>query len=105
MTLPPQPTREAAYEAAGLYGLDHAAVVVAIWDGQSARGRGGTPEIVTHARERQLPLAWVHAGSGRLHSREAASAAGAQSQVTLENWPTSIGTAASGEPYSRWSSS
>lgn len=45
-------TREAAYEAAGLAVLDAADVLVALWDGEAPRGRGGTAEIVEEARRR-----------------------------------------------------
>jgi hypothetical protein len=34
-------------------------VLVAVWDGQPARGPGGTGAVVAHARDRRLPLAWV----------------------------------------------
>lgn len=45
-------TREAAYEAAGLAVLDAVDVVVALWDGEVSRGRGGTAEVVDAARRR-----------------------------------------------------
>lgn len=57
--MPAQPTRWQAYKAAGVYGLDRADVVLAIWDGLTARGVGGTAEIVAMARARRLPLAWI----------------------------------------------
>jgi hypothetical protein len=67
--LPPAPTREEAYEAAGLYVLNHSTALLTIWDGREAQGRAGTGIIVAHARLRGLPIAWVHAGNrhaGRL---------------------------------------
>ena len=57
--LPAEDTREACYLASGMYVLDHSDVLIAVWDGAPARGRGGTAEIVTEARERGMPLAWV----------------------------------------------
>ncbi len=64
IVLTPQPgtPRGEAYAAAGLYILDHCDVLLAVWDGLPARGRGGTGEIVEEARKRGMPLAWVHAG-------------------------------------------
>lgn len=56
----PQPTsRDEAYAAVGKYTLDHCDLLIAIWDGQVAKGKGGTGEIVHTARERGLPLAWI----------------------------------------------
>jgi hypothetical protein len=51
--------REAAYEWGGREVVDHCDVLVALWDGQPARGRGGTAEIVAHARQVGRPLVWV----------------------------------------------
>lgn len=39
---------EDAYLAAGLYIADHVDVLIAVWDGQPAGGRGGTADIVHH---------------------------------------------------------
>ncbi len=82
--MPPVDTREAAYEAAGLYILDTCDVLLAIWDGQSAQGRGGPGAIVKHARCRKLPLAWVHAGNRVPGSQEPTSLGIEQGKVTFE---------------------
>src|SRR5262249_35598198 len=42
ISLPKAPTRDAAYEAAGRYVADRCDALVAIWDGRSSQGRGGT---------------------------------------------------------------
>ncbi|MGG2464352.1 hypothetical protein ACO0M4_32085 [Streptomyces sp. RGM 3693] len=34
-------------------------MMVALWDGRPARGRGGTAAIVGYAQERGVPLAWI----------------------------------------------
>jgi hypothetical protein len=57
--LPAEDTREACYLAAGMYVLDHSDVLIAVWDGEPARGIGGTAEIVAEARQRGMPIAWV----------------------------------------------
>lgn len=62
--VPPQPTREDAYWAAGLAVLDRSDVLVAVWDGRPARGRGGTGEVVARARSEGRPLAWVQVPGG-----------------------------------------
>jgi hypothetical protein len=51
--------RPYAYLAAGRRMLGRVEGVLAIWDGEPARGVGGTAEIVAEARTRHLPVAWV----------------------------------------------
>lgn len=51
--------RSAAYETAGYVMLDHADLVVAIWDGRESGGRGGTREIMDEALRRDTPVVWV----------------------------------------------
>lgn len=59
---PRQPAvRERAYEAAGRYVVDHCDMLLAVWDGRPARGRGGTAEIIAYARRRERPLAVIAA--------------------------------------------
>ena len=48
--------REAAYERAGLAVLERCDVLVALWDGEPGRGRGGTAELVAEARRRGAPV-------------------------------------------------
>ncbi len=44
-------TRDSAYERAGRAVVDGSDVLLALWDGDVAQGRGGTAEIVAYARE------------------------------------------------------
>jgi hypothetical protein len=61
---PPGSSRQEAYERAGRRVVDRSDVVIALWDGQPSRGRGGTATIVSYARDQGIPLAWVNtAGS------------------------------------------
>jgi hypothetical protein len=48
-----------AYEAAGRAVVRQADLMIAIWDGQPARGRGGTAEIVAYAARTGVPVAWI----------------------------------------------
>ena len=82
----PASTRNEVYEAAGDYVLDHADVLITVWDGQSSQGQGGTGAIVARARERGLPISWVHAGNRKPGTQEATSLGAAQGKVTLENF-------------------
>jgi hypothetical protein len=48
--------RRDAYSQVGQYVVDHCDVLIAVWDGQPARGRGGTAEIVQYAQEQNRPV-------------------------------------------------
>ena len=101
LVLPPPPSRAEAYEAGTRYLLDHADVVLAVWDGQPSQGQGGTGATVAEARRRGLPLAWVHAGNRRPGTSEPTTLGTTQGTVTYENMPP-VGTepAPSGDiPY------
>jgi nucleoside 2-deoxyribosyltransferase len=56
--------REEAYERAGRYVVDRCDAIIAVWDGEKSRGRGGTAEIVGYAQEKGVPIAWVHTAGG-----------------------------------------
>jgi hypothetical protein len=45
--------RDEAYERAGRYVVNHCDALIAVWDGERARGRGGTAAIVAYAEEQQ----------------------------------------------------
>jgi hypothetical protein len=48
--MPARDSRTEAYEQAGRYVVEHSDVLVAVWDGLPASGRGGTAEMVAWAR-------------------------------------------------------
>src|SRR6266851_734627 len=48
--------RRDAYRQVGQYVVDHCDVLIAVWDGQPSRGRGGTAEIVHYALEQNRPI-------------------------------------------------
>lgn len=49
-------SREAAYERAGIAVLERSDLLLALWDGEPGRGRGGTAELVAEARRRGRPV-------------------------------------------------
>ncbi|HEX2171799.1 MAG TPA: hypothetical protein VHL09_05090 [Dehalococcoidia bacterium] len=60
--LPAVETREEAYEGAGRYVTERCDVLIALWDGEPARGLGGTADVVARARVRGIPVLWIHTG-------------------------------------------
>ena len=79
--------REVGYLATGKYILENSDCLLAIWDGKHAQGMAGTGEIVTLARERGLPLVWIHAGN-RIPGTETPTSLGKeQGKVTFEHLP------------------
>jgi hypothetical protein len=49
-------SREDAYLAGGLDIVNRCDVLFVVWDGQPARGKGGTADVVAYARARRRPL-------------------------------------------------
>ena len=48
-----------SYQEVGCYVVDQCDVLIALWDGNQARGQGGTAAVVQYARESGCPLFWV----------------------------------------------
>lgn len=88
VSLPAASTREEAYRAASFYILDQADVLIVIWDGKAAQGPGGTGEIVAEARQRGLPIAWIHAGNRKPGTEQATTLGEEQGSVSFERFPS-----------------
>lgn len=84
--MPPTLARDQAYEAAGEYVLNNSDVLLTIWDGGPAQGRGGTADIVSRARKRKLRIAWIHAGNREPGTNKPTVLGNEQGQVTFENF-------------------
>jgi hypothetical protein len=52
--------RPGGYLDCGLATVEGADLMIALWDGKASRGRGGTAEIVAHARLLHKPLVLIH---------------------------------------------
>ncbi len=59
LTLPFERSGRDAYLAAGEQVLSTVDRMIAVWDGQPSDGRGGTGDMVSAARERNLPVSVV----------------------------------------------
>ena len=55
-----------AYEAVGQVTVSESDILLTVWDGQAAAGRGGTPEIIEHALKLGKPVVWIDAADVRL---------------------------------------
>lgn len=84
--LPGMENREAGYAEAGRFIVEHSDVLLAVWDGQSAQGTGGTGEVVALARKRGIPIAWVRAGNRKPGTEEATSLGAEQGKVSFEGF-------------------
>jgi hypothetical protein len=100
-----------AYHLAAREILDVSDAMLFFWDGQPARGIGGTAETVAEARERKLPLRIIEAAGGELGSLEAPRplpwsdpdfAALPPSPSVEELFKTLDHRAVRGAPRSRW---
>jgi hypothetical protein len=60
--LPYPASSDEAFMAAGLIVVERSERLVALWDGEEARGLGGTADIVQYARGlgRQVDVVWPH---------------------------------------------
>ncbi|MSU72322.1 MAG: hypothetical protein EXS43_08265 [Opitutus sp.] len=56
-----RPGREDAYLDCGMEAVNHCDVLLTVWDGEPARGRGGTAEIVAYARAMGRPVIIINA--------------------------------------------
>jgi hypothetical protein len=78
--------RAAAYERAGRYVVDRCDVLIAVWDGDTSGGQGGTAGVVAYARERGVPLMWIVARGRNEIVEEAATVIGWGSFRELERY-------------------
>src|SRR5439155_16794451 len=54
--LPPARSRDLGYLEGGLSTVEEADVMIAVWNGESSRGTGGTAEVVAHADNLSKPI-------------------------------------------------
>jgi hypothetical protein len=70
-----------AYLECGLRTVDRCDVLIAVWNGEVAAGKGGTGDVVAYTRSLGKPLLWIDALSGEVHRElfEMLSPSGCQS--------------------------
>jgi hypothetical protein len=66
-------TDEDAYLAAGLRVVDLSDIMLAVWNGRPAKGKGGTADVVAYALRRDVPLIHIDPVSRivRRHTQQA----------------------------------
>lgn len=72
---------DAAYAAVGAYTVAHAALLLAIWDGEPAHGPGGTAQVVALALAAGVPV--IHLAAQPPHRIQVRMRATASSPATL----------------------
>ncbi|MBV8194533.1 MAG: DUF4231 domain-containing protein [Candidatus Dormibacteraeota bacterium] len=63
-------SKDNAYYRAGIAVVDRSDVVITVWNGQRAKGHGGTAEIVDYARSVAKPLLWIRPELGHHWTEE-----------------------------------
>ena len=84
--LPSTAFRKEAYEAAGLYILQHCDILVALWDGREARGQGGTGDIINRAVQSGKPVCHIWTGNNSPDEKLRTDVGEKQGQVSLINF-------------------
>lgn len=90
ISMPQTEKRADAYLAAGRFIVESSDLLLAVWDGEPARGKGGTAEVVDLARRRSLPIIWIHAGNSPDSTVGAAASGNKKGEVTFENFPSQL---------------
>ena len=85
--MPATLNREDAYQQVGQLVVDTSDVLIAIWDGKPARGRGGTTEMVARARKRGIPIFHIKAGNRDPDTGEPTSLGDEQGVIVEYNMP------------------
>lgn len=65
--LPYTAPSEEAFWAAGRYVVDHCHLLLAVWDGQPAKGLGGTGDVVEYALKKEIQILHIDTRENRAH--------------------------------------
>ncbi len=78
------------YARVGRILLGHTDVLVAIWDGEAANGRGGTGEVVVEAAALGVPIVWISPKAPNSYSIIPAGAKGGDAPRSTDALPQEI---------------
>lgn len=74
------------YQMLGDYLVENMDYLIAFWDGQEARGPGGTGEVVNNFRQSHKPLAWIRAENKASNQLVFLPDPLPQGMIQYENW-------------------
>jgi hypothetical protein len=77
---------EAAYERAGQIVVQQSDVLIAVWDGEISRGRGGTAQIVDEALALGVTVVWLHAVESATACVLSSDEKGNRTAAPLQDW-------------------
>jgi hypothetical protein len=77
-----------AYERVGQMVIEQSDLLIVIWDGAPAAGRGGTAQMVGEALEQAVPIVWLHASEAAEPQILQADENGDRSLRPLDNLPS-----------------
>lgn len=63
-------SRETAYENVGHYVVDNCNFLIAIWNGEHSKGKGGTAEIVEYASKIERYVFWINSENGTINEEK-----------------------------------
>jgi hypothetical protein len=92
-------TREDAYLDCGMATVDGADVLLAVWDGEPARGRGGTAEVVAYARSLGKPLILIHSATLKFTRENIQKLERTDASLAKLNMLPTTPTGAEGNPF------
>jgi hypothetical protein len=88
-TLPGRLTdSKTAYEAVGRLTVNQSDILIAVWDGRPAAGRGGTPDIIQYALDLGRPVLWIDAARDRPPRLLRAPTASGRRSISLDQLAT-----------------
>ena len=82
----PDIDREQAYNKLSEYLVEKTDTLLAVWNGQPARGAGGTGDVVERFRRKGKPLVWVRADNMLPEEPVLLPPGLAQGSIVYENW-------------------
>jgi conflict system pore-forming effector with SLATT domain len=92
-------TREDAYLDCGMATVDGADVLLAVWDGEPARGKGGTADVVSYARTLGKPLVLIDANTFKVTRENLGRLERTDTSLAKLNELPGVPTGTSGNPF------
>jgi hypothetical protein len=94
-------SRNEQYYDCGIQTVAESQLLVALWDGQPSRGKGGTQEMVSYSRKTGHPIAWIHSETGELQwlNKDALEHIDSSSELEFLNQLPDVGVASPAASY------